>query len=143
MWARQGRRVENSRFHELLKTLLNRGIEFVVVGGVAAVLRGAPVGTFDLDVAHATTVENATRILAALEELDARYRLQPERQVSSVKNAQLTGLRLLRLALGAARRIKTLPARNAAWPATAKSKRPPRVVYPLTLCDTHWPPLPS
>ncbi len=49
-----------------------------MVGGVAAVLQGAPVNTFDLDVVHSTDAANVERVLAALAELDAVYRAQPE-----------------------------------------------------------------
>jgi hypothetical protein len=53
----------------------------MIVGGVSAVLHGAPVTTFDLDVVHARNPENIARLLSALEELDAVYRAQPERQL--------------------------------------------------------------
>lgn len=45
---------------------------------MAAVLQGAPVNTFDLDVVHSTEAANVERVLAALAELDAVYRAQPE-----------------------------------------------------------------
>jgi hypothetical protein len=45
------------------------------------VLHGAPVTTFDLDVLHARDRENIARLLSALEELEAVYRVQPERQL--------------------------------------------------------------
>jgi len=45
------------------------------------VLHGAPVTTFDLDVVHARNRENVARLLAALEELEAVYRVQPDRQL--------------------------------------------------------------
>ena len=47
-------------------------------------LHGAPVTTFDLDVVHARNPENIARLLSALEELDAVYRVQPERQCAPV-----------------------------------------------------------
>jgi hypothetical protein len=50
-------------------------VEFLVIGGVAAVLHGAPVATFDLDVVHSREPDNIVRLLAALEELDAYYPL--------------------------------------------------------------------
>jgi hypothetical protein len=49
-------------------------VEFIVVGGVAAVLGGAPISTFDLDIVHRRTPENVSRLFAALAEIDARYR---------------------------------------------------------------------
>jgi len=45
------------------------------------VLHGAPVTTFDLDVVHARNPENIARLSTALEELEAVYRVQPERQL--------------------------------------------------------------
>ena len=44
-------------------------------------LHGAPVTTFDLDVVHARNRENIARLLSALDELEAVYRIQPERQL--------------------------------------------------------------
>lgn len=49
-------------------------MDFLVVGGVCAVLHGAPVTTFDLDLVHSRAADNVDRLLAALQELDARYR---------------------------------------------------------------------
>ena len=68
-------------FLAILRLLNNHGVDFIVVGGVAAVLEGAPISTFDLDVVHARTAGNVQRLLVALAELDAHYRLQPERRI--------------------------------------------------------------
>ena len=70
-----------SRFVSVLQTLASHRVDFIVAGGVAAVLRGAPVSTFDLDVVHSTAPENIGKLLAALEDLDACYRAQPERRL--------------------------------------------------------------
>jgi len=61
------------RFSELLAVLVRHEVEFVIVGGVAAVLAGAPISTFDLDVLTDCAPANLERLLAALEEIDARY----------------------------------------------------------------------
>ncbi len=50
------------------------------MGGMAAVFQGAPVDNFDLDVVHLRSETNILRLLAALAELDAYYRSQPERR---------------------------------------------------------------
>ena len=68
-------------FLGILRVLNNHGVDFIVVEGVAAVLEGAPISTFDLDVVHARTAGNVQRLLVALAELDAHYRLQPERRI--------------------------------------------------------------
>lgn len=62
------------RFLGLLQTLLRHEVAFLVVGGVAAQLEGAPILTLDLDVLYEKTPENLSRLLSALRELRARYR---------------------------------------------------------------------
>lgn len=70
-------------FFRILELLESHGVEYVVVGGVAAVLQGAPVTTFDIDALVKVDATNVERLLAALKGLDARYRehgtLQPTR----------------------------------------------------------------
>ena len=62
------------KFLGLLRALLRHRVDFLVVGGVAAQLEGAPILTFDLDVLYSKAPENLDRLLAALRELKARYR---------------------------------------------------------------------
>jgi hypothetical protein len=59
-------------FVAILKTLAAHRVEFIIVGGVAAVLQGASLVTFDLDLVHSRAPENLARLLAALGEMDAR-----------------------------------------------------------------------
>lgn len=56
-------------------------MDFIVVGGVAAVLQGAPVSTFDLGVVHSRDEGNVARLLDAIEELEAGHRSHPERRL--------------------------------------------------------------
>jgi hypothetical protein len=72
---------EKGRLFRTLRALRDGRVDFIVVGGVAAVLDGAPINTFDLDVVHSRSEANITRLLAVLEELDAVYRIQPERRI--------------------------------------------------------------
>ena len=51
---------------ELLKALIDTGVVFVVVGGVAANIHGSSAGTYDLDVVAPLTLDNCERILKAL-----------------------------------------------------------------------------
>jgi hypothetical protein len=62
------------KFKDALEVLARHHVDFVVVGGVAAVLEGAPISTFDLDIVHDRSPENVARLLSALADLDARYR---------------------------------------------------------------------
>lgn len=70
---------------KILQTLVAHDVDFIVVGGMAAVLQGAPVRTLDVDVVYALDADNVSRMLGALQELDARFRddprgLHPDRQ---------------------------------------------------------------
>jgi hypothetical protein len=75
--------VPTQSFLRILQLLDRHGVAYVVVGGVAAVLHGAPVTTFDIDALVKVDVANADRLLAAFTALEARYRehgaLQPTR----------------------------------------------------------------
>jgi predicted nucleotidyltransferase len=64
-----------------LRALHDAGVGFILVGGLAAVLNGAPVNTFDVDIVHSRDTANVARILPVLEALDAIFRMQPERRL--------------------------------------------------------------
>lgn len=55
-------------FNEFCGLLTDRHVEFVIVGAHALAFHGAPRYTGDLDVLVRPSVENATRLLAALKE---------------------------------------------------------------------------
>jgi len=44
----------NPSFREILELLNKYEVEYIVVGGAAAVIQGAPITTFDLDALDAT-----------------------------------------------------------------------------------------
>jgi predicted nucleotidyltransferase len=75
-------RVPSPDFLALLRTLVEHGVDFIIVGGVSAVLHGVPITTFDLDIVHSRTPENISRILSALHDLDAYYRGQGDRRLT-------------------------------------------------------------
>lgn len=56
-------------FLEILRILSKHKVDFIVVGGVCAVLHGAPLATFAIDVVHSRDSDNIERLLSALEEL--------------------------------------------------------------------------
>src|SRR5262245_17223905 len=64
----------------LLATLCDAGVEFIIVGGVAAVLQGVPITTTDLDIVHRRTPENVARLLEVLLTLDATMRYDMARR---------------------------------------------------------------
>jgi hypothetical protein len=71
----------DSDFLAALRALREGGVEFAVVGGLAAVLNGAPVNTFDLDIVPARDEDNVARLLRVLDSIDAIYRIQPLRRL--------------------------------------------------------------
>jgi hypothetical protein len=62
----------------MLRVLRSHDVAFVVVGGVAARLRGAPLLTQDVDITPEPTDVNMRQLVAALEELEARLRSASE-----------------------------------------------------------------
>lgn len=58
----------------LLQTLDAHGVAFVVIGGVAAILQGAPLTTGDLDICYERSTPNLEALGRALRSLDARLR---------------------------------------------------------------------
>ena len=69
-------------FYRILEVLYRHRVDFIVVGGVAAILEGAPVSTFDLDIVHRPSEENLSRLLAALNEINAIYKDPAGRTIS-------------------------------------------------------------
>ena len=61
----------------MLRVLVEHGVDFVVVGGIAGVAHGSAYMTHDLDIAYARTAENLTALAAALTDLGARLRGAP------------------------------------------------------------------
>jgi len=74
---------------ELLRRLADAGVEFIVVGGAAAVLHGAPITTEDLDIVHRRSPENVARLKTLLDELDARVRELANRRLPPQESALL------------------------------------------------------
>ena len=73
--------MQNTRLLETLRKLEASQSQFILVGGLAAVLNGAPIQTYDIDLVYSRTPENIQRLLAVLESLDAIFRIQPDRRL--------------------------------------------------------------
>jgi hypothetical protein len=58
----------------LLRALADAGVDFVVIGGIAAIAHGSPQITQDLDISHAAAPENLERLGRALVGLGATLR---------------------------------------------------------------------
>jgi hypothetical protein len=55
----------------ILHALVTGGVEFVLVGGLAAAVRGSPTVTYDVDIAPRLTEDNLEKLAAALHGLGA------------------------------------------------------------------------
>lgn len=62
------------RADEILRRLTARGVDFVVIGGIAGVLHGSAQATFDLDICFATDDGNLEALGAVLVDLNARLK---------------------------------------------------------------------
>ena len=58
----------------VFRTLRQRGVEFVLIGGMAAILRGASVTTADLDIVPAKVLRNLDALASALLDMHAEVK---------------------------------------------------------------------
>lgn len=63
---------------QLCAVLVEEGVDFVVVGGFAAVVHGSPLPTEDLDIVPSRSDGNFERLAKALKRLDAKIRTGDE-----------------------------------------------------------------
>ncbi len=76
-----------SELNGLLQRLSDAGIDFVVVGGLAAVLHGSSLVTRDLDVCASLSGTNLEKLRGALRDLHPRHRIATE-QASFLENPE-------------------------------------------------------
>ena len=63
---------------KIVASLAEVGCDFVIVGGLSAVLQGALIVTQDLDVCYRRSSDNLARVATALEPFGLRFRRLPE-----------------------------------------------------------------
>jgi hypothetical protein len=61
----------------ILRVLLARDVDFVLIGGLAGMARGSSYPTFDVDIAYSRDPQNLERLADALRELGATLRGAP------------------------------------------------------------------
>lgn len=62
----------------LLRVLNEHAVDYVLIGGMAAVAHGSPFPTEDVDITPAVAPDNLARLSEALDDLDARIRVDGE-----------------------------------------------------------------
>jgi len=75
----------------ILEGLIEAGVDFILVGGLAAVVQGAPVTTMDVDIVHNQSSENIARLLSFLKSIDAFHR-RPDDKVIEPKEGDISGM---------------------------------------------------
>ena len=75
----------------ILEGLIEAGVDFILVGGLAAVVQGAPVTTMDVDIVHNQSPENIAKLLAFLKSIDAFHR-RPDDKVIEPQEGDISGM---------------------------------------------------
>jgi hypothetical protein len=68
----------------ILEGLIKADVKFILVGGLAAVIQGAPVTTMDVDIVHSQSSENILKLFKFLKSIDAIYR-RPDNKIIEPK----------------------------------------------------------
>jgi hypothetical protein len=74
----------------ILEGLVLAGVDFILVGGLAAVVQGAPVTTMDVDIVHSQSPENIARLLGYLTSIDAFHR-RPDAKLIKPQVGDISG----------------------------------------------------
>lgn len=70
--------MNTDEFFQILRTLNDHDLRYVLIGGLAAVLWGSDQVTQDVDICYARDPENLSVLVKALQELDAHLRGWPK-----------------------------------------------------------------
>ncbi len=75
----------------ILEGLIEAGVDFILVGGLAAVVQGAPVTTMDVDIVHNQSPENIAKLLAFLKSIGAFHR-RPDDKLIEPQEGDISGM---------------------------------------------------
>jgi len=81
------------RLIDLLKRLNEHAVEYVIIGGIAAVVHGSARVTLDLDICAPLAEPNLSRILSALRGINPRFRMRPDKMRVPDDPERLRGLK--------------------------------------------------
>ena len=70
----------------IIEELLKADIKFILVGGLAAVVQGAPVTTLDVDIVYDRSSKNIAKILTFLKSIDAFCRRPDDKVIQPKKD---------------------------------------------------------
>lgn len=87
-------------FLAILRVLIEHDVDFILVGGLAAILHGASIVTMDVDIVHRRDDENIGRLISALHEIDAHFRYHSNKITPKESHLRSSGHQLLRTRYG-------------------------------------------
>lgn len=75
----------------ILDGLLHADVEFILVGGLAAIIQGSPITTLDVDIVHDRSADNISKLYGFLQSIRAVYR-RPDDKIIELKKDELSGM---------------------------------------------------
>ena len=75
----------------ILEGLVKADVRFILVGGLATVVQGAPVTTMDVDIVHLQTALNISKLFNFLKSVKAIYR-RPDDKIIEPQEQDLSGM---------------------------------------------------
>jgi len=85
------RTTSGANLSAIIEGLVTAEVQFVIVGGLAAVIQGAPVTTMDVDIVYNRCPENISKLFAFLQSIDAIYR-RPDNKIIAPKVEDFSGM---------------------------------------------------
>ena len=86
----------------MLRTLSDHKVDFVVIGGICAMMHNSSLGTVDVEIAPSRQADNLERLEEALTELNAYYREHPPGKIRpNAERLNTSGHHLLMTDVGA------------------------------------------
>ncbi len=82
----------NADLSAILEGLIKADVKFILVGGLAAVVQGAPMTTLDVDIVHDRSAENIAKLFNFLKSINATYR-RPDDKIIEPKADDFSGLK--------------------------------------------------
>ena len=86
-----GKKTTGVDLSAIIEGLIKADVKFILVGGLAAVVQGAPVTTMDVDIVHNRSSENISKLFAFLRSIDAAYR-RLDNKIIEPKEDDLSGM---------------------------------------------------
>ena len=85
------KKTSEANLSAILEGLTKAEVKFILVGGLAAVIQGAPVTTMDVDIVYSRSSENISKLFAFLKSIDATYR-RPDNKNIAPKEEDFSGM---------------------------------------------------